>query len=792
MFFNLFKNQNTKNLKYLEKKINKINNFEEEVSNYNDEKLKEEFYNKDNSEEKILAIIREGSKRVLGMRPFDVQLMGALSMSEGKIAEMKTGEGKTLTAALGSLLLSRTGSKIFVVTVNDYLAERDASENKPLYEFFGKEVGVILSSIFDKKFKKLQYSRDIVYGINSEFGFDYLRDNMVKRKIDKVQEKQDIVLIDEIDSILIDEARIPLIISKTDDISSIDFYKIDKLAKKMIEGEEIKMKKSFGEIESKDSGHFVINRETRSVYITEEGGLFIENELGIENLAKDSSTGQMRHYVEQALIANYLYQNKVDYIVRDNQIILIDSSTGRLSEGRQLSNGLHQAIEAKENVPISDLTSIAAEITYQNYFKLFNKIAGMTGTAKTEATEFLEIYNLPVVEIPTNKPILRKDLSDLIFVSKKYKLEYLINKVKEINKSGQPILIGTASVDSNEEIAKEFERVGIKAEVLNAKNAEKESEIIAKAGEAFSITLATNMAGRGVDIKLSEESKKLGGLYVIGVERYDNRRIDNQLRGRSGRQGDPGVSQFYISMEDNLIQYFGGDKLKNLVTKLGIKENEIIESSFVSKNIEKAQKKIENMQFEERKNLLKYDKVISTQRNKIFEKRNNILEEDYPFEEKIKELIDWSVSYIYINGEITDKEIISHKVEEVFMIKFEKEEDIPEDPNIFKEMISNLIFNKYSELPEELKFQLFREFYLTTIDEEWVNHLTKLEELKTGTKLRAYNQKDPFIEFSKEAFGEYNLMLREIQETILKKLVHSEFEFHSPNEEIEEFENFEI
>jgi preprotein translocase subunit SecA len=787
----LLGNKNKSNLKKLNKKIKKINSYESELKEKTNEELNKLYSDKDSSEELVLAVIREGSFRSLNMRPFDVQLMGALVMNGGNIAEMKTGEGKTLTAAIASLLMIRNGGKVFVVTVNDYLAERDAYSNKELFNFFNKDVGIILSSIFDNNFKRLQYTKDIVYGTNSEFGFDYLRDNMVKHLSEKVQFEQDMVIVDEIDSILIDEARMPLIVSDKSMNHNINFYEINNLVLRMKKGEEVKVKVGFTEIETQSSGDFVINEETQNIYITEDGVDFIEKELNIENLMKDQETAQLKHYIEQSIRANYLYFNKVDYIVKDNQIILIDKGTGRLSEGRQLSNGLHQAIEAKEGVDISELTTVVSEITYQNYFKLFNKLSGMTGTAKTEETEFFEIYKLEVIEIPTNKPIQRIDSKDIVFVTKKAKEEYLIKKVIEVNKTGRPILIGTVSVESNEELEKLFKKYNIRIEVLNAKNAERESEIISKAGEPYSITLATNMAGRGVDIKLTNKSKELGGLYVIGFERYSNRRIDNQLRGRSGRQGDPGFSQFYISMEDRLIQIFGGDKLKNIVTKLGIDSNDTIESSMISRSIEKAQIKIENAEFEQRKELLKYDKVISAQRDIIFEKRNDILNKDYDINNKINELIEWSLSYIYKDSEFLDKEIIFERIEDIYMIQIEGEIPSKED---FEKFLKDIIHEKYDQIEDSLKEQLFKEFYLTSIDEEWINHLNTLEELKSGTKLRAYNQKDPIVEFTKEAYIEYNIMISKIQKMILRKIIHSEIKIveKSNIEDMDEIKNLEM
>ncbi len=744
------------------------NSISTDISLLSDSELNTFINDNISNKEIAFSVIREAAKRTLNIEPYDVQIMGALIITDGKIAEMKTGEGKTLTAGMTAVYNALLGRKVYIVTVNDYLVERDSHENKPLFDFFELSVGTIVSTNRDNEYKKEQYDCNIVYGTNSEFCFDYLKDNMVHDINDKVQPVQDFVLIDEIDSILIDEARTPLIISGQNDYSSYDLYMIDIFSKSLKEGKMV-----VEDYTKKYTDDFYIDRQQHLVILSEEGINKIESFFKIEHLYENHDTSGLAHIIEQALVANHIYENGLQYIIKDSRIVLIDENTGRLTEGRQLSHGLHQAIEAKENLILSPATSVLAEITYQNYFKLFETIGGMTGTIETEAKEMYEVYKLDIIEVPTNKPVIRKDKKDIIFTTKERKIKYLINLVKEINSKGQPILIGTASVTDNEILEEIFEKENIKVNVLNAKNAEIEGEIIAKAGQFGSITLTTNMAGRGVDIKLDQQSKDVGGLFVIGFERYDNRRIDNQLRGRSGRQGDPGVTQFFVSLEDRMIKAFAGSKLLNIVSNLDIDDSEFLESRMISKGIEKAQIKMEESNFESRKELVKYDQIISIQRNKIFELRDSILSPDYDFISKINELIEHSVDQVFSNGE-EDKETAYNNLLSLFNIMvndylYLRKQDLVH-------MFENKIASKFGIMPPEDMFSFMRSIYLDAIDSSWIENLTNLEELRKGVGLRQINQKDPLIEFNKEAYSMFATMLNVNQLKIMKTLLHVQIE----------------
>ncbi len=581
----VFGTQNDRALKKYKKRVNKINALEPKYEAMSDDELKASFEEikkevqegkktLDDVLEDSFAITREASKRVLGMRHYDVQLIGGMVLHEGKIAEMKTGEGKTLVATLPIVLNAMSGKGVHLVTVNDYLAKRDATEMGKLYSFLGYTTGVILESIHDFEEKKKAYNADITHGTNNEFGFDYLRDNMSYSKEQMVQRGHNYVIVDEVDSILIDEARTPLIISGPTNRNLQDYIKADKVAKQM-----------------EKEKHFTVDEKDRVVLLTEEGITKAEELFGVENLYSPENAN-LPHMLDNALKANYLFEKDVDYVVRDGEVVIVDEFTGRLSEGRRYSEGLHQALEAKEGVEIKEETQTLADITFQNYFRMYDKLAGMTGTAQTEATEFAQIYGLDVISIPTNVPVQRKDHNDLIYKTEKEKFEAVIEKVKELHKKGQPVLIGTASIEKSEALHQLLKKEKIPHTVLNAKNHEQEGEIIKHAGEKGAVTIATNMAGRGVDIKVNDEVKELGGLYIIGTERHENRRIDNQLRGRSGRQGDPGTSQFYLSLEDNLLRIFGSDKIKSIMERLGVEDGEYIESKMVSRAVEKAQKKV--------------------------------------------------------------------------------------------------------------------------------------------------------------------------------------------------------
>ncbi len=587
--------RNDRWIKQYKKKVLAVNALEPTYEKMSDDELQNAFeelkkrvrsVEKDLQEKTLLevlpesfAITREASKRILKMRHFDVQLIGGMVLNDGKIAEMKTGEGKTLVATLAVALNALKGESVYVVTVNDYLAHRDSKEMEPLYHFLGYSVGTITASVRDDDERLEIYSKDIVYGTNNEFGFDYLRDNMKYSLEHKVQKSHAFAIVDEVDSILIDEARTPLIISGPVDRRMENYNKADEVAKSM-------------QVEI----DFTIDEKNRTILITEEGIKKAENLFGVDNLYKIENAA-LSHHLDQALKANYLFFIDKDYIVANNEVVIVDEFTGRLSEGRRFSEGLHQALEAKEGVSIKEESQTLADITFQNYFRMFSKLAGMTGTAQTEATEFLEIYNLEVVSIPTNLAIKRKDLNDLIYKSEKEKFDAVILKIKELHDKGQPVLVGTASIEKSETLHALLKKERIPHTVLNAKQHTKEAEIIKDAGLKGAVTIATNMAGRGVDIKLTDEIKELGGLYIIGTERHESRRIDNQLRGRSGRQGDPGTSQFYLSLEDNLLRIFGSDRIKGVMEKLGLKDGEHIESKLVTRAVENAQKKSGKLAF---------------------------------------------------------------------------------------------------------------------------------------------------------------------------------------------------
>ena len=609
----IFRNKNDRLIGHYKKEIKKINALEAKYQALSDENLqkvfnsiKQQVQEAKNPESALIkalplsfAFTREASKRVLGMRHFDVQLIGGIALHEGKIAEMKTGEGKTLVATLPVCLNAMLGKGVHIVTVNDYLAQRDAETMRPLYEFLGYSVGIIIGGNYDDSNRLAQYSCDIVYGTNNEFGFDYLRDNMKYDYNQKVQKNHHFAIVDEVDSILIDEARTPLIISGP--------------ANKVLENYKIANEVALKLKEEKD---YTIDEKNRVILLTEEGISHAEKLFNIDNLYSIENA-ILAHHLDQALKANNLFKKDKDYVLRDGEVVIVDEFTGRLSEGRRFSEGLHQALEAKEGVKIKEESQTLADITYQNYFRLYDKLAGMTGTAQTEASEFLQIYNLEVVSIPTNLPIQRKDLNDLIYKTEKEKFKALVEKIVELHKKGQPILVGTASIEKSEKIHELLKSQRIPHSVLNAKHHAQEAEIIKDAGNKGAVTIATNMAGRGVDIKINDEVRQLGGLYIIGTERHESRRIDNQLRGRSGRQGDPGTSQFYLSLEDPLLRIFGSDKIKNIMDKLGLDEGEHIESKLVTRSVENAQKKVENMHFEARKHLLEYDDVANEQRKAI-------------------------------------------------------------------------------------------------------------------------------------------------------------------------------
>ncbi|GAA8209750.1 preprotein translocase subunit SecA [Helicobacter pylori] len=729
------------------------------------------------------AITREASKRILKMRHFDVQLIGGMVLNDGKIAEMKTGEGKTLVATLAVALNALKGESVYVVTVNDYLAHRDSKEMEPLYHFLGYSVGTITASVRDDDERLEIYSKDIVYGTNNEFGFDYLRDNMKYSLEHKVQKSHAFAIVDEVDSILIDEARTPLIISGPVDRRMENYNKADEVAKSM-------------QVET----DFTIDEKNRAILITEEGIKKAENLFGVDNLYKIENAA-LSHHLDQALKANYLFFIDKDYIVANNEVVIVDEFTGRLSEGRRFSEGLHQALEAKEGVSIKEESQTLADITFQNYFRMFSKLAGMTGTAQTEATEFLEIYNLEVVSIPTNLAIKRKDLNDLIYKSEKEKFDAVILKIKELHDKGQPVLVGTASIEKSETLHALLKKERIPHTVLNAKQHTKEAEIIKDAGLKGAVTIATNMAGRGVDIKLTDEIKELGGLYIIGTERHESRRIDNQLRGRSGRQGDPGTSQFYLSLEDNLLRIFGSDRIKGVMEKLGLKDGEHIESKLVTRAVENAQKKVENLHFESRKHLLEYDDVANEQRKSVYKFRDELLDANYDISAKIAENREYALNQIFSKLKAFDHQNLSE--EELLGLKNVLKEDFNahvalEDlkkaapiENFVAEKLKSDYENKMKVLDSEQRSRIERIVYLQILDNAWREHLYTMDNLKTGINLRGYNQKDPLVEYKKESYNLFLEFIEDIKIEAIKTFSKIQFENEQDSSDAERYlDNF--
>lgn len=790
VFSKVFGTRNDRIVKKYRKRANEITLLEKRYQELSDDELKGEFNKLKNAvqnEEKSLddvlndsfAITREASKRALSMRPYDVQLIGAMVLNDGRIAEMKTGEGKTLVGSIAVCLNALTGKGVHVVTVNDYLASRDAHELKPLYEFLGLSVGAIVDGIRDDDQRREQYSCDITYGTNSSFGFDFLRDNMVYDLKDKVQRGHNFVIVDEVDSILIDEARTPLIISGPTNHKNSNYVRANEIALKLVRGELIEPKNPADKPTT--TGDFIVDEKSRSVVLTEQGHEQAELLFGVDNLYSIENA-MLSHSLDQALKANYIFQKDVDYVVKDDQIIIVDEFTGRLSEGRRFSEGLHQAIEAKEKVAIQDESQTLADTTYQNYFRMYKKLSGMTGTAQTEATEFAQIYNLDVVSIPTNLKVQRIDKSDLIYKSEREKFEAVCKKIKEYHEKGQPVLVGTASIEKSEHLHKILADKKIPHTVLNAKQHEKEGKIIADAGQKGAVTIATNMAGRGVDIKLTPEILALGGLAIIGTERHESRRIDNQLRGRSGRQGDVGESQFYLSLEDNLLRIFGSDKIKRIMERLGIKEGEYIESKMVTRAVENAQKKVESMHFESRKHLLEYDDVANQQRKVIYSFRDDLLKEDFDIGSKIDEnRIDYVqnlLSHANIfqgmsEDEFNYSEIVVKFKEELHFIIEEKDiksEDYDSLENRLISILKNVYEQKMSVADPKQRNEIERILYLQILDNAWREHLYLMDTLKTGIGLRGYNQKDPLVEYKKESYNMFVELVSNIKLEIIKIL----------------------
>ncbi len=789
---------NEKQINKLKPIVEQINSLEDEMKKLSDEGIKEktqEFKKRlkkgetlDDILPEAFALTKEAAGRTINERHYDVQLMGGIVLHQGKIAEMKTGEGKTLTSTLPIYLNALEGKGVHVVTVNDYLAKRDCNWMGVVYEKLGLQTACITheggflyesNTVDDNEVdiemenlnavtKKEAYAADITYGTNNEFGFDYLRDNMAQSEEQLSQRGHHYAIVDEVDSILIDEARTPLIISAPDTESTKLYEQFAGIVPRLVRDED-----------------FTVDEKLRSVAITDKGIEKIEQSLNIGNIYEQGKI-QYVHHLEQSLKAQTLFERDKDYMVRDGEVIIIDEFTGRAQEGRRYSDGLHQAIEAKEKVPVQRESRTLATITFQNYFRMYKKLAGMTGTASTSAEELQKVYGLEVIEIPTNKKLIRADLPDVVYKNEKGKFNAIANKIKELNKKGQPVLVGTVAIEKSEALSKALEKAGVSHSVLNAKFHEKEAQIITDAGKKGSVTIATNMAGRGTDIKLGEGVKDLGGLYIIGTERHEARRIDDQLRGRSGRQGDPGTTQFYISLDDELMRRFGGDKLKNIMERLGLPEDQPIQNKMISKQIEGAQSKIEGFNFDIRKHVLDYDDVVNKQREVIYEKRRLALQsKDVKSEilnllrEEIEEIVgvhavgerySWEVDKIIKDVRVIFpfSDVAAKKIEDIIS------DQTKDDREIITAVIENIFaqgkiaYNaKEQENTEEAMRAIERSILLRTVDQHWMNHLDAIDHLRQGIGLRGYGQQDPLIEYKREAFDMFSQLVANIRNTVL-------------------------
>ena len=840
----LFKSYSEKEVKRVMPLVNKINGLEPEMEKLSDEELrkKTDYFKKELKDGKNLddilpeafAVVREASKRVLGMRHFDVQLIGGIILHQGRIAEMKTGEGKTLVATLPAYLNALTGEGVHVITVNDYLAKRDSEWMGKLYNFLGLSVGLVISGMKPNE-KQHAYNCDITYGTNNEFGFDYLRDNMVVYANQLVQRKLNYAIVDEIDSILIDEARTPLIISGRANQAS-DIYKkadrfVSKLESKTIIEEDVKDE---AQAEDNEKYDYIVDLKAKSASLTQKGIEKAEREFGLENY-NDIENSELVHAVNQALRAHGIMKKDVDYIVKEGQVLIVDEFTGRIMYGRRYNNGLHQAIEAKEHVKVADESKTLANITFQNYFRMYDKLSGMTGTAMTEEEEFQEIYKLDVIEIPTNKPMIRKDNPDIIYKNEDAKFRAVIRDIKASYEKGQPVLVGTVSIEKSEKLSKMLNKERIPHQVLNAKYHEKEAEIIAQAGKYKAVTIATNMAGRGTDIMLGgnseylakqemrkkysseeieeaaafnetdnediiarrklyrelvdkyekgieEEKKKVveaGGLKIIGTERHESRRIDNQLRGRSGRQGDPGESRFYIGLDDDLMKIFGGNAITKVYNTLGASEDMPIESRVISKAVENAQKKVEGRNFSIRKNVLQYDDVMNKQREIIYKQRREVLDGEN-LKDNILNMIDSVADCLvpmYINENSHDEEGVLQEVETEYGIT--ELDSLKKDKVTAEDVISEIkekahsIYEDKSEKFGETFRELERVVMLKIVDQKWMEHIDNMDELKNGIGLRAYGQKDPVVVYRMEGFDMFDEMVQDIKFDVVKLLMHA-------------------
>jgi preprotein translocase subunit SecA len=776
----IFGSKNERELKQLQPSVERINALESEIQAMNDDRLKaqtprfKERIDQGESLDDILpeafATVREASVRTLNMRHFDVQLIGGIVLHEGKIAEMKTGEGKTLAATLPAYLNALTAKGVHIVTVNDYLARRDTEWMGHIYNFLGLSTGSIVHGLDDAEHQKA-YAADVTYGTNNEFGFDYLRDNMKFDHDSLVQSQLNFAIVDEVDSILVDEARTPLIISGPAEKSTDLYYQVNGLIPRL-SGDQ----------------HYSIDEKARSATLTEDGVSRCEQLLKVDNLF-DSRYIELLHHINQALKAHTLFKRDVDYIVKDGEVIIVDEFTGRLMPGRRYSEGLHQALEAKENVKIENENQTLATITFQNYFRMYDKLAGMTGTADTEAAEFKKIYDLDVMVIPTNMPMIRDDFPDAIYKTRKDKFEAVLDEIEELHAKGEPVLVGTISIDVSENLSKKLKKRGIKHSVLNAKNHEKEAEIIAMAGQAGAVTISTNMAGRGTDIVLGEGVTDLGGLHIMGTERHESRRIDNQLRGRSGRQGDPGSSRFYLALEDDLLRIFGGERITGIMEKLGMPDGEPIEHNMISKAIENAQARVEGHNFEIRKQLIEYDDVMNQQREIIYRQRREALDGSSlkpsiveMILEKAEEIADTFTAQIAAPEE-WDLKGIRDAVFKQFNFRLNSF-DADTLENLDRGGLADLIFDEASKVydqretaigPEEFR-QLERVVMLQTVDNLWKDHLFSMDHLKEGIGLRGYAQQNPLIVYKKEGFEMFNDMISRVKDETLGILFRIQIE----------------
>ncbi len=846
LFSKIFGTYSEKEVKRVMPIVDKINSFEPEISKLSDEELTgktQEFKKRLNEGETLddilpeaFAVVREASKRVLGMRHFDVQLIGGIILHQGRIAEMKTGEGKTLVATLPVYLNALTGKGVHVVTVNDYLAKRDSEWMGKLYKFLGLSVGLVIAGMNSMQ-KQQAYNSDITYGTNNEYGFDYLRDNMVIYKSEMVQRPLNYAIVDEIDSILIDEARTPLIISGTAAESSVLYSQADdfvkRLKSKVLVEEDIK---NLDQEEDNEKYDYIVDLKAKSATLTQKGIKKAEDYFKLENL-NDLDNSDIVHHINQALHAHGVMKKDIDYIVKDGEVLIVDEFTGRIMYGRRYSNGLHQAIEAKEHVKIANESKTLATITFQNYFRMYDKLSGMTGTAMTEESEFREIYNLDVISIPTNKPMIRIDNNDIIYKNENAKFRAVVEDIKESHKIGQPVLVGTVSIEKSEKLSSILKREGIKHEVLNAKYHEKEAQIIAQAGKLGAVTIATNMAGRGTDIMLGGNSEFLakqemkkqgfseelieqstahnetedeeilkaretfakleqkydneikeekqevidaGGLKIIGTERHESRRIDNQLRGRSGRQGDPGESRFYIALDDDLMKIFGGDMVTSVYNTLGADENMPLEMGILSRAVESAQKKVEGKNFSIRKHVLQYDDVMNTQRGIIYKQRKQVLDGEN-IHDNILHMIDSvaeeTVQEYIGNGEDVNKEGLLQEIKNIFNVNSletlsKKHLNVSEIAEELKEKALQNYDKKAEEIGKEEIGEVERVVMLKVVDQKWMDHIDAMDELKDGIGLRAYGQKDPVVQYRIEGFDMFDQMVNDIKHDVVKILLN--------------------